>query len=446
MEQSLTELLKNSINQIDNLFDYYLSQEKAINQSINDKLKKYKYGITLVRFFLAQAHPEKNIQIKPDEENIIERMLDEFEIIKNDESIRIKYKLKDSFSVKEEYELNPNIAKEEVMRLLQQPAILSESVLMMLLIKYEDSISKLFRYLIEKIPGAFLSDKKITYSELMSMESNIDEIKNRFVDREIDEIMREPISSWYDSFQKRQKVNFLFEDNIFNKFKEIYYRRNLVVHNQGIVNDSYLGGVNSASVKLGDKLIVNKEYLKSAFSLTNMILIDTYFGMRKFSTNKDELVNWIIDYGYDCLVEKKWNQAKYIFKVILQDKDMQSLDTLVCRINYWIAIKNIDGIDAIKKEVDSLDVSALQLSFHVAKAALLDDNKTVLENLEKCIDNNEISSHYIKTWPLLEGFRNSDEYQILIDKYKEYMEIDEFNPTNGSEQLQPSTNEQNAVQ
>ena len=441
MEHSLTELLKNSINQIDNLYDYYLSQEKAINQIINDRLKKYKYGIALVRFFIAQAHPESNIQIKSDEENLIETMLDEFEIIKNDETIRIKYKLKDSFNVKEEYELNPNIAKDEVMRLLQQPTILSESVLMMLLIKYEDSISKLFRYLIEKHPDAFLSDKKISYSELMSMKSNIDYIKDRFVDKEIDEIMREPISSWYDSFQKRQKVNFLFEDNVFNSFKEIYYRRNLIVHNQGIVNDSYLGSVNNASVKLGDKLIVDKEYLKSAFSLTNMLLIDTYFGMRKFSTNKEEFENWIIDYGYDCLVEKKWSQAKYIFKVILQDKDMQSLNRLVCRVNYWIAVKKTDGIDAIIKEVDSLDVSALQLPFHVAKAALLDDNEAVLENLEKCIDNNEISSYYIKTWPLLEGFRNSTEYQILIDKHKEYMEIDEFNPTNEGEQLQPSTNE-----
>lgn len=437
MGRFMTLLLEDSIQQINNLRDYYLVHDEFAEKHVKQNIKKYKYGLLLSKFFLKQMEPDSEITLSKKEEETIADMIDEFDYYEDKENgiVRFSYKKKESFSVDDKYELDPNKAKTKVFSLIQQPVILSESVLMMLLIKYEESISKIFRYLIMKHPQAFLSDKSITYSELISLNSNIEDIKERFISREIEAIMREPISDWYDSFKKRQKAKFLFEDNIFERFKEVYYRRNLVVHNQGIVNEVYLNNIRDKQLLVGDQLEVDKEYLENAFSLTILVLVDTFFGLRKIADDRDGLVSWITSYGYVCLLEKKWKQANYIYRVILQDECMQSIDKLMAQINYWITVKNLEGVSAIESEVNALDVSAMQLQFSVAKAALLNKQEEVSGLLDQCLQRNEIPAYYIKTWPLLNEYRASDEYQLFVEKHREELDIGEYETTANSDAL-----------
>ena len=426
---SMTDLLKNAINQIDNLNDYFVNQYDYVLKRVNKNKDKYKYGILLDKFFYNQMNPETTVDFSSEEESIVKELLADYNIKEdenNSDTIQVSYKLNESFD-KEGFETDPIKAREALISLFQQPDFLSESVLMMLLIKYEDSISRLYRYVIEKHPQAFLSKKSITYSDLLSMKSDIEEIKKRFVDDEIDAIMREPIDDWYSSFNSKQKATFLFEDNLFDDFKEIYYRRNLVVHNQGIVNDIYLSYVKNTKAEKGQKLFVDRKYLDRAFSLTSLMLVDTFFGLRKIADDKNELVEWIINsYGFKCLQEKKWEMAKYLYKVVLQDESILSADLIVAKINYMIAIKNIDGVDAIRDEVNNLDVSALKLTFVAAKSALLNEYEQVSDILDKCLEKNEIDSPSIKTWPLFNEFRESDEYIQFVERHKEEFDFGEY--------------------
>ena len=77
-------------------------------------------------------------------------------------------------------------------------------------------------------PEAYLKDKSITYSELVSLNSDIEDIKAAFIESEIDEFMRKPLKDWYNTFEQKHKIHFKFGDE-FEQFKEIYYRRNVVV-------------------------------------------------------------------------------------------------------------------------------------------------------------------------------------------------------------------------
>ena len=422
----MTELLEDSINNIDSLNDFYMCQYDYIVRRAVKSKENNKYGLALDKFFYKQTNPETEISFSEEEKALIDEILEDYSIKPENDSFQVTYKLKDSFS-KEGFEIDPVKAREKAICLYQQQKYLSESVLMMLLIKYEESISSIFRYIIEKYPQAFLSKKSITYSELISMKTDFEGIKRRFVDNEIDEIMREPISDWYSAFETKHKASFLFADNLFDRFKEIYYRRNLVVHNQGKVNDIYLTYVKNTSAKVGDILYVDRKYLQEAFSLTSLILVDTCFGLRGLADDKGELASWIInEYGYKCLVEKKWEKAKYIYKVVLQDKTVLAADFIVATINYWIATKNIDGVSAIQEEVNSLDVSSLRLSFATAKHALLNNHKEVSELLDECLEKRELSANSIKTWPLFNEFRESDEYSKFIEKHKKEFEFGSY--------------------
>ena len=207
------------------------------------------YGVLLEKFFFIKSMKPEGIEIGDKEKQILDEILEEYKIEENEEEISIKYKLKNTEELQNDYELNPHIAAKEFHRLNEQPKILNESILIMLLVKYEEAIRGLFKDILLKFPVAYLESKTITYADLMKLQTDISIIKNKFIEMEVDEIMRQPISNWFEMLSSKHKIKFLWENNIFDKFKEIYYRRNLIVHNEGIVNQVYLINVSENYTK-----------------------------------------------------------------------------------------------------------------------------------------------------------------------------------------------------
>lgn len=139
----------------------------------------------------------------------------------------------------------------------------------------------IFRYLLEAYPNAYLSDKSISYAELINLNVGLQEIRNHFIDNEIEEIMRKPISDWYKLISDKHKVKYAFDNDTFSAFKKVYYRRNLIVHNQGIINDTYLRNTNDDEYNLGDRLMISSAYIDQAISLAKELLIGTFWGIKK---------------------------------------------------------------------------------------------------------------------------------------------------------------------
>lgn len=273
----LTILLNDAITSIQNLEDYYINQIDVVTKQVNVESERYKYGVILEKFFFSKIVPTVEVEFSEKEKGILKSILETYDIQKTDEMGIIQYKIRNQHELEKKFELNPQKANFEYSRLMERPQILNDSTIMMLLIRYEEAISGVFKYLINKYPNAYLHDKTITYAELISMDSDIKDIKERFLEKEIDEIMRQPISDWYDIFISRHKAKFDNQSAEFIKFKEIYYRRNLVVHNQSIVNEVYLSNVET-KLRKGERVDVDKKYIEAAFKLTEMMVYDTFWG------------------------------------------------------------------------------------------------------------------------------------------------------------------------
>ena len=80
------------------------------------------------------------------------------------------------------------------------------------------------------------------------------------------------------------------------------------------------------------------------------------------------------------------------------------------KINYWISLKNLYGVEKIREEVTSYDVSAMEGEFKVAKACLLDDFKEINALLEVYLNTN-VYPQSIENWPLFIQYRQSKEYK-----------------------------------
>ena len=428
MDKYLLGLLMESIEDMEALKDYYNTQYQSLSEYIKKGIDKYYYGICLDRFFLKLVTESEDILISEEEKKICNEVLESYEIIERENRKEVLYKIKPEFK-HNSFEMNPHKARKEFNKLFQQPDILNESTLMMLLVKYENCISGIYRFLLSYYPQAYLSSKSITYSELIECESDLESIKQKFIEKEVEEFMRMPLSDWYKTFEIKHKAKFDFIAEEMKGFKEIYYRRNIVVHNQGIANDIYVSNAEKKDVSIGERLIVDKEYIDSAFEKTVKVLIGTLWGLRKLADDKADICDELFNYGYKCLSEEKWELGRFINSLLLTDKDQQAADIMCERVNHWIAIKNISGVEKIHDEVDALDVSAMDLQFRIAKHALLDDFVNVSILLDKGLDDC-IHPDYVREWPLFIQYRESEYYQDFIKSHANVFETQGYESEN----------------
>lgn len=416
-------LLEQAIDKIQNLREYYECQLTSIYDYLDEELETYKYGVLLEKYFFSKS---ANLEMELSEEELeeINQIVEACEVEDRNDGVVVRYKLKELDEKYKNYELNPQKAVTEYIKLSEQPSILSESTLMMLLVRYEEAIAGIFKYILMEYPDAYLKEKSITYSELMALNTEIKEVKRCFIEKEVDDFMRLPISDWYNVFEQKHKAQFIFENSEFERFKEIYYRRNLVVHNQGKVNDIYIKNVDKSAIDMvekGDVLEVNREYMFKAFELTQLILYGTFWGLRKLSKDKDELERRMFDKAFKHMENGEWSISEYVYKIMMNEKEQSDADRFCNKVNYWISVKNQGRFEDVKEEISRYDVSAMCGQFKAAKYALLDEYDKVSNVLEKIIGT-EIPSCYIEQWPLFIQYRESEEYKMFRDKHMEEFE------------------------
>ncbi|MCR4754321.1 MAG: hypothetical protein K5868_02205 [Lachnospiraceae bacterium] len=414
-------LLEHALRDIDTLEEYYSEQYESTVRHVKKEREKYKYGLAIYKYLCGRLHEEEkpHCMSKLEEQFIAE----EVEIIEDKQDKKnVQYKLR-SPEKYEKYELDPIIADRKVVSLLEQSEILNDSVLIMLQIKYENIISEIYKELLKAFPDAYLKEKSIAYSKLMSLNSDIGEIKNAFIESEIDEFMRRPLKEWYEVFEQKHKLHFEFGDE-FDQFKEIYYRRNIVVHNKGIANSSYIEGVSERfKCDIGTRLSPTESYLNNAFDSTRIVLVETFLGITKLAVDVENVINKLFLIGYDYMQKEKWIVSKYIFRALDRFKGQSEADKWCNTVNFYVSCKNLEGIDSIRKEAENMDTSLMKPRLAIAKPALLNDNGMVSSILEKIIGS-DISVNEIKTWPLLLQYRESEDYKDFIYKHSDLFEIE----------------------
>lgn len=441
----LVRILDKAIEEIDILEEYYKEQSNTTRQHIEVEMDKYKYGLAIYKYLCGRIHNEEKPRCMNEfEEKFIAEELIVME--DNNENEDVQYKLRHPKKYMDKYELNPFVSKKKSISLIKQAMTLNDSVIIMLLIRFESIISEIYKMLLTTFPDAYLKDRSITYSELICLNSDIKEIKKSFINDEVDEFMRKPLKDWYSTFEKKHKCHFNFGDD-FEQFKEIYYRRNVVVHNQGIANSSYLNGVSGKyTCKMGTRLTPTREYLLEAIDCTRIMIIETILGLTKICSDKSNVIKRLFNIGFKYMIESKWKVSKYIFNVLMHLDEQNEVSLWCNKVNYYISCKNLEGIDSIRKEVEKMDTSIMAPKLAIAKPALLDDFAEVTRILNTLIGN-DIEVNSIKSWPMFIQYRNSSDYDKLIEKHKDLFELETYSASdikclsNPKEDINKKTNQ-----
>ncbi len=418
----LCKILNKALEEIDILEEYYKEQYEATMEYVTEEMEQYKYGLAIYKFLCSRIHKEENPHCMTNaEEQFIAKEI----VIIEDENDKdmVEYKWKNQEKYAGKYELDPVLAEKKVMGLIERPQILNNSVIIMLLIRYESIISEIYKRLLIAFPDAYLKDKSITYDKLISFNSDIEEIKKAFIDAEIDEFMRKPLKEWYVIFEQKHKVVFNFDEE-FEHFREVYYRRNVVVHNRGRANSAYLNGVSPQyACEIGKRLYPSKDYILDAIDCTRIVIIETILGFIKLSADKSNIIDKLFLIGFRYMSEKKWSVSKYIYNALMNIDGQSDADLWRNRVNYFVSCKNLEGIDNIRAIIEKEDTSLMADNLAIAKPALLDDFAEVTKILEKNIGE-EISVDSVKTWPMFIQYRESSEYEAFVERHEELFKIE----------------------
>lgn len=146
----------------------------------------------------------------------------------------------------------------------------------------------------------FLSKKSINIKfEELQYYNDINEIHDMIIEKSVEEIMYKPFQAQIDFFEKTLKINCGKEKINWDKINEAFERRNIVIHNNNIVNEKYLSKTKSLTILNQDKKIELNSYLS----------IDKKY----FNDIFNELIIAGTIIHHDCWM--KWNNENFILEI-----------------------------------------------------------------------------------------------------------------------------------
>lgn len=289
--------------------------------------------------------------------------------------------------------------------------ILNTSILDRMVSIFEEYLASIYTILIIENPEKYIGGKQVSLVELLNKKGNL---IFQAIESEVDSQMFDSMKCLNDILKKNDISLDLIAKEMKN-FNEIYYRRNLFVHNGGIVNNLYLAAVTDSPFKIGDKLVCDKDYNKKAFNNMAIFLSSLEFYFEKFIKSYEKRARSLSEYGFDCLKKGKYEIAEHVYGLLKTKKDIEHVDKLMYFINYLNAKKQLKI--NIFKELSTLDVSACSDNFKLAKLCLENKNEDVLILLDKTYPHS-VSAEELREWPLFIDFRKTKFYKEFVNKHK----------------------------
>ena len=263
-------------------------------------------------------------------------------------------------------------------------------------------------------------DRSLRFNEFIDAKS-IDEIQNRFIESEINALLRQSHLEQIGYIDKQFKIGLEQDFSLLPDFIEIAQRRHLFVHTGGVINRHYIDLCNKAKYKsddkqnIGEELHVSEEYFKKAVKITYELGLRIGQGVtrRLFKGELDSIDTRLLEWGFDLLLEERWDLASIIFNFGLNipDNFISNEDSKkIYLMNQAIAYKWTDEEEKMRELIESVDWSASSARFLLVREVLYDRFDSA-EKLMGRIGTDEITEEDFQTWPAFRVFRGTEEFK-----------------------------------
>lgn len=434
----------NAIQEVESMREFYETFRDAWIKNKHEFEDTYKVGLEINAFIeklLGSNTPMQDYQLQKN--TIIQGyMLDEMikiNITEKENKITISYSMQDAFSTSSIY--NPQISRKKYLKIENQKEIFVRSILSNFVIIFERYFSKIYEFMVVLNPESYLEGKTIKLSDLFSLTSA--QLIHKEVRKQVADKMYDSLST-LENMKNKSNFNIDRYLPIQKEFEEIYFRRNIFIHNSGVVNDSYLSSVDdkySSRLKCGDKLDCDNEYMKNAITTLKKMICILFYEFLLATKPDIECYNALSDdVAFSALSNGEYPFAEYIYGVLSKNKYIEYAEKTRCQVNYMIALKQQGK--SIETLLAHFDVSAMDVQFNIAKNCLLDNHDKVYDLLSEVCPQ-KIPAVAIRDWPLFIDFRKTQRYEQFksehADDFKQFVFEDKANAEDTAEDAAEDT-------
>lgn len=301
------------------------------------------------------------------------------------------------------------------------PEILQRSLYTQLFSEYDAFLGSLLKVIYSNKPDLLKGiSRQISFNDLLDYE-NLAAVKLDMLEKEVENFRRNSYSEQFSILESKFGLK-LRSFTEWGEFIELSQRRNLIVHNGGIVSDQYLlvcDRENHKFVerpKLGDLLHLDGTYFSRATIVVSKVafMLCHTLWRKLFPSDLEAAHNEANSTLFDVLRDKRWKTASAIAEFALTEpmkNQISDMDLRIRTINAAIAMKFSGDEEGCKKILNTLDWTAALRDFRLAIAVLSDDYSTAAKLMISIGKSGELVEEIAyHNWPLFHKFRESDEF------------------------------------
>lgn len=233
------------------------------------------------------------------------------------------------------------------------------------------------------------------------------------IERQVSKLLYESIDGW-DKWLKRAGGGLSMTDLPVDwpVVREGFARRNLIVHADGIVNHLYLGSLKGVQGPLkgghqvGDKLNVDEEYLSGFLqeisALGRMLAVSVGLKLRK--NDRLSFFRSLNSDTYRSLTSGHWRTTITLSQYAMTC-DLPRAFRVEAQTRGWVARRELFGVDSIKSEVESWDVSGLAEELAHRKSVLLGSADSI-DRVRNVIKSEKLTPFDVAVDPLYAHIRS----------------------------------------
>jgi hypothetical protein len=328
-------------------------------------------------------------------------------------------------TVKPEHNKEYKVKECRMDRVRMAKVLLPRSLFVSMISQYDAYVNRLLKVFFTQKPEIiFNSERAFQFKEICKF-STLEEFREDAINKEVESITRYSHEDQIDYIQKKFKMDIASNISSWSNFLEISERRNLFVHNDGIVSKRYIDLRHKHNLT-SEEMIEGKTSLKVTYSYFDQAyrcLYETglklgYLLWRKLLKDNSEVIddsfNEIV---FNLIESEQFDLASDLFGFFCKewkDKFHSERNYLITVINCAQSNKWAGRNDKCLEIIKEHDWSAKSDDFRLANAVLNENWNESAEIVKKIGKSPEMEICY-RDWPL---FRQLIQQDIFLVTYK----------------------------